>query len=139
MARVINSQGCRSPSTSTIGSPSLAASLANSSCVIRSRQAWAMSDSEPADGLDPLLAQNVAHADPQLLGVFEAVQDRIDVLRPPRHSSVSVASRNARSGKRLRTRPSINSSSMPGLLVKMPDRYWLDEQSCDIQPAAWAG
>ena len=47
----------------------------------------------------------------------------------PRHSSASVASRNSNVGSLSSNRPSISSSSMPGLLIRMPDRYWLDEHS----------
>ena len=76
-------------------------------------------------GLDVLLAQQVAHADAQLLVVLEAVQDRIDVLG--RRGTVRRASRAcaSRVGSLSSTRLSISPSSMPGLLVRMPDRYGL--------------
>ena len=83
-----------------------------------------------------LLAQNVAHADPQLLGVFETVQNRIEVFRP----AAQLGQRGFEQrqiGSLSSSRLSINSSSMPGLLVRMPDRNSLDEHSSRTA-AAWA-
>ena len=113
---------------STIGSPILAASLANSSCVIRSNSAWAMSDKAPLIASIRSLPK-MSRTPTRNCWAFLKLCKIGSRSSAPRQSSVSVESRNARSGKRLRTSPSISSSSMPGLLVKMPDRYWLEEQS----------
>ena len=112
-----------------VGSPSLAASFSYSASVIRSQAGLGDVRQRAGRGFDVFLAQDVAHADAQLLGVLEAVQDRVDIFGPAAQFGQRVRRATRSVGSLSSTRLSISSSSMPGLLIRMPDRYWLDEHS----------
>ena len=112
-----------------VGSPNLAASRSYSRA--RDLRQAGLGDvrQRAGRGLDVFLAQDVAHAHAQLLVVLEAVQDRVDVFgRRGTARPASLAALRAWAACRAR-RLSISSSIMPGLLVRMPDRYGLDAHS----------